>query len=86
MPEPNRPPWRIETVLSGFSIGELITTRMTVILECESCRHKATWSSEDLARRLGAARETTLDRIGPKLRCGTCRSNWVRVFRGPADR
>jgi hypothetical protein len=54
---------------------------VTVIIECESCRHKASWSPEDLARRFDTARETTLNRIGPKLRCGRCRSEWVRLFR-----
>ena len=82
MPEPNRPPWRIADTLSGFPVGDLIDTGVTVIIECESCRHKATWSPGDLARRFDAARDTTLNRIGRKLRCGKCQSEWVRVFRG----
>ncbi len=82
MPEPNRPPWRIAEALSGFPISDLIDTGVTVIVECESCRHKAAWSPADLAGRFGTARDTTLNRIGPKLRCGTCRSEWVRLFRG----
>jgi hypothetical protein len=82
MPEPNRPPWRIADALSGFPIGDLIDTGVTVIIACESCRHEAAWSPGDLARRFDKAREATLNRIGPRLRCGKCRSEWVRLSRG----
>ena len=82
MPEPNRPPWRIADALGGSPIGDLIDSKVTVILECESCRHRAAWSAGDLARRFGKVREATLNRIAPKLRCRACRSEWVRLFRG----
>jgi len=56
MPEPNRPPWRVEDQLGGWPIWSLTEQRVTVVIACDACPHSAKWTPVDLDRRLGQHR------------------------------
>jgi hypothetical protein len=58
---------------------ELIEHRMSVVLDCESCRHVATWTPADIGRRFGGHGDKGFGWLGPRLRCSHCRSEWVRI-------
>jgi len=81
MPEPNRSPWRVAPDLTGFPVRDSITASLSVRLVCEGCRHEARWSPEDLGRRFAKTPDTTFNRIGSRLRCSRCRSDWVMISR-----
>ena len=81
MPEPNRPPWRVADDLSGFAFRDIIAARLSVRLVGESCRHKVEWSPDDLGRRFEKTPDATFNRVGRRLRCGKCRSDWVMISR-----
>jgi hypothetical protein len=79
MPEPSRPPWRIEPKLQDQPIRTLIANKEAVVIRCEACPHVARWLPSDLQRRFGKQMTITFARIAPRLRCQSCRSEWVRV-------
>jgi hypothetical protein len=81
VPEPNRPAWRIADGLGARTLQALVAEGVTVRVECEACYHKAEWSPGDLERMFGKFASATLDRLGPRLRCRDCKSNWVRIYR-----
>jgi hypothetical protein len=81
LPEPNRPTWRIADGLGAKTLRALAAEGVTVRLECEACSHKAEWVASDFERLFGRSSSETLDRIGPRLRCRSCKSNWVRIYR-----
>lgn len=83
MPEPNqRPPWRIEEGLGQVPLWILVEQRISVMLECDNCRHKAEWSPDYMGRALSKVRGENLHSIASRLRCVECRSEWVRVWKG----
>ena len=79
MPEPNRTPWRVAPDIADRTVSQLIEGRVSVVLDCESCPHMATWTPTDVGRRLGRHRDKTLNALAPRLRCSRCRSEWVRI-------
>jgi hypothetical protein len=79
MPEPNRPPWRIASDLDGKAIGWLVDQRMTVWLQCDACPHEVKWEPADLDRKFAKVRGSAMAHIAPRLRCGRCRSEWLRI-------
>ena len=44
MPEPNRSPWRVAADIDNVPVCQLVECRMSVVLDCESCPHLATWT------------------------------------------
>jgi hypothetical protein len=81
MPEPNRQPWLIEPGLGRASMARLIDQRAEIGLVCHACRHRATWTADDLRRRFSGRPAITLRELAPRLRCGVCKSEWVEVRR-----
>lgn len=81
MPEPSRPPWLIEPDLDAVPIDRLIAESAAVGLVCHACRHRVVWYSRDLRLRFGGRPTLTFRQIAPRLRCRTCRSEWVQVTR-----
>ena len=62
----------------------LIERGMSVMLDCESCLHVATWTAADIARRFGGHADKSFSWLGPRLRCRHCRSEWVRISLAPS--
>jgi hypothetical protein len=85
MPEPNRTPWLIDADVAGLPIAQLIARDVVLRLVCHACRHPATWDARELSRRFSARPTLTFRTLGPRLRCGRCRSEWVQVFREAAN-
>jgi len=81
MPEPSRPPWLIEPDLAAIPVMRLVEEGAAVGLTCHACRHRATWSAAELARRFGERPKLTFCELAPRLRCRDCRSEWVQVAR-----
>jgi hypothetical protein len=79
MPEPNRPPWRVDPDIGARPARQLIERGVSVMLDCESCLHIATWGPADIARRFGGHADRSFNWLGPRLRCSHCRSEWVRI-------
>jgi hypothetical protein len=81
MPEPSRPPWLIESELAATPIARMIEERASVGLVCHACRHRAVWNAGDLRRRFADKPKLTFREVAPRLRCRSCRSEWVQVTR-----
>jgi AraC-like DNA-binding protein len=81
MPEPNRAPWLIEPELEAVPLVRLIAQQAVLGLVCHACRHRATWTADELERRFGLSPALTLRGVAPRLRCSICRSQWVEVAR-----
>ena len=81
MPEPNRPPWRVDADIAHRPIRQFIERRISVVLDCESCPNVVTWTPAELGQRFGTNGDKTFDWVGPRLRCSRCKSDWVRISR-----
>jgi transcriptional regulator GlxA family with amidase domain len=79
MPEPNRLPWRIDPEIAQVAFWRLIEQRITVVLECTACHHKAEWPPNELERLFRRQSGKTLAWYAHRLRCRACRSEWVSV-------
>jgi hypothetical protein len=84
MPEPNRPPWRVAPDIDNRPVRQLVERRVSVMLDCESCPHVATWTPADISRRFGGHGDKSFNWLGSRLRCSHCGSEWVRI--SPAQR
>jgi hypothetical protein len=83
MPQPeHRPSFVIADDLAQVRIWELIDSRVTVMVGCDACHHTARWSPEFMTRRLARLKAATLQTVAYKVRCGRCRSSYVRLWRG----
>jgi cytochrome c-type biogenesis protein CcmH/NrfF len=63
----------------GVTVGRLIEEGAVVTVVCHACRRRVRWRAEDLRERLLARRKLTFHEIAPRLRCTTCKSEWVAV-------
>jgi len=79
MPEPNRLPWRIDPEIAQVAFWKLVEQRVTVVVECASCNHKAEWGPAQLDRMFRRQRGKNLAWIASRLRCRACRSEWVSL-------
>ena len=83
MPQPeHRPSFVIADDLDQARIWELIDARVTVMVGCDACHHTARWSPEFMNRRLTRLKAAKLQTVAYKVRCGRCRSSYVRLWRG----
>jgi hypothetical protein len=81
VPEPNRPPYVIEAQIAGLPFSQLIEQQAVVRFDCDACSHVGRWTAAEIARRFKGRPSLTLLKVGPKLRCSACRSEWVHVAR-----
>jgi hypothetical protein len=81
MPEPNRPSFVIEDLVAGLPFWLLIEQQAMIRFDCNACYHVGRWTAGDIERRFSGHPGLTLRKIGPKLRCSKCRSEWVHVAR-----
>ena len=76
MPEPNRPPFRIEQRIEGWQLSQIADAKLSLVVLCDACPNFRGWKPMELRRDFVDA---PIEAIAPRLRCGRCRSAWIRV-------
>jgi hypothetical protein len=83
MPQPEqRPSFIIADDLGQARIWELIDAQVSVMVGCDACHHTARWSPAYMDRKLARLKAAKLMTVAIKVRCGRCRSCYVRLWRG----
>jgi hypothetical protein len=83
MPEvEHRPACRVTSDLAPLRVAEVIDQGMRLRISCDNCQHETVWTQGYMEKKLRKLRGRTLLGLAQKLRCGGCRSNYVRVWRG----
>ena len=80
------PTFRIEAELGRARLWELIEARITLVVECVSCRRTSTWPPDLLRARLKRNLANRLSQVAGRFRCAACRGRFVRIARdrGPS--
>lgn len=79
MPEPNRPPWQVHKDIAPLYGWQLLESGLTLVIECDACGRTTEWPTRFLARYFAKLQRVRMPEIASRLRCGKCRSNWVKV-------
>lgn len=79
MPEPNRTPWQVHKDIAGYYGWQLLESGLTLVIECDACGRTTEWPTRFLARYFAKLQRVRMPEIASRLRCGKCRSNWVKV-------
>jgi len=79
MPEPNRPPWQVHKDIAPLYGWQFLESGLTLVVECDACSRVAEWPPRVAARHLEKLKRVRMPEIASRLRCGKCRSNWVKV-------
>ena len=83
MPHPeNRPPARVSPDLAAMTVDEAIKSGLRIRISCDNCHHETVWTQGFMATALKRQRNLTIVRLAARLRCGGCRSEYIRVWRG----
>ncbi len=83
MPHPeNRPAARLSPDLAGMRVRDAIATDLRLRISCDNCQHETVWTRGYMERKLQALHGLTLVRLAARLRCGGCRSEYIRVWKG----
>ena len=77
----NLPTWRIADNLEHMRIWELVEQRVTLVVECVSCRRHTTWPPELMRKRLKPRMANRLSNVAGRFRCAACRSAFVWISR-----
>lgn len=86
MPQPEqRPAYRIADGLEHARIWELIDARISILVGCDACHHTARWTPQFMDRKLARHKAAQLMTVAGKVRCGRCRSCYVRLWRAPPE-
>jgi len=83
MPEDERKaPFKIAGDVPPVRVWEAVEQKMSFRLECAACGHQALWTPLYMEKKLRKWKGATLVRVAYKLRCGGCRSQYVRICKG----
>lgn len=83
MPDPEgRAPARVALDLVGLRVWEAIDNDLRIKISCDNCQHETVWTSGYMKKKLHRWRGQTLSRLAQNMRCGGCRSNYIKVWRG----
>lgn len=63
-------------------VWEAIDANVSITIACDACHHEAVWTALYMRRKLAKWKGATFIRVAAKLRCGGCRSEYVRVYTG----
>ncbi len=77
----NRTPAKVSPDLIAMHVWEAIETGVRIRLSCDNCHHETVWTRGDLEKTLKQQRGFTIIRLAARLRCGGCRSGYIRVWR-----
>lgn len=78
----SRPACRVAGDLLQLRVGEIIDRGVRLKISCDNCLHETTWTEGYMTKKLRKWRSQTLSCLAQQLRCGGCRSNYIRVWRG----
>ncbi len=81
-----RPAIRVERDLIQLRVWEVMEQRIWLKISCDNCFHETIWTEGYMEKKLKRWRGQTMFRMAQSLRCGGCRSNYVRVGRNTATR
>lgn len=83
MPHPDsRPAVQVERALIPLRVWEVIDNGMRLKISCDNCQHETLWTQGYMEKKLKRWRAQTVFRMAQSLRCGGCRSNYIRVRKG----
>ena len=83
IPHPeNRLPARVSPDLAAMRVWEAIENDVRIKISCDSCNHETVWTRGFMDKTLKWQRALTVVRRADRLRCGGCRSSYIRVWRG----
>ncbi len=83
MPHPeNRLPAKVTPDLISMRVWEAIEAGVRIKISCDNCHHETIWTRGFMEKKLQKQRGFTIIRLATRLRCGGCRSNYIRVWRG----
>lgn len=77
-----RPACQVSADLASLRVAEVIDRGVRLRISCDNCQHETVWTQGYMDKKLRTLRTRTLSHVASKLRCGGCRSNYVRVWRG----
>ena len=82
VPHPeNRVPYLVSPDLASMRVCELIEGNVRIKISCDNCSHETLWTQGFMEKRLRRQRNFPIDRLAARLRCGGCRSNYIRVWK-----
>ncbi|MDZ4868479.1 MAG: hypothetical protein SGI91_14260 [Alphaproteobacteria bacterium] len=79
MPEPNRSPWQVHQDIAQLYGWQILESGLTLVVECDACARVVEWPPRFVARYFANLKRVRMPEIASRLRCGKCRSNWVKV-------
>jgi hypothetical protein len=83
MPHPeHRQPARVAPDLADLRVAEVIEKGLKLRIGCDNCHREAVWTPVFMRRRLGGLRGLTVAGLSLRLRCGSCRSEYIRLWEG----
>ena len=83
MPHPeNRLPAQVSQELIMMKVWEVIESGARIKISCDNCSHEMVWTRGYMEKKLTKLRGLTMIRLALWLRCGGCRSNYIRVWSG----
>jgi hypothetical protein len=83
VPHPeHRPAARVSPDLAPVRVREAIEGDLRIRISCDNCQHETVWTRGYMERKLKRLRDVTLLRLASQLRCGGCRSDYIRVWKG----
>lgn len=83
MPHPeHRPAARVSPDLVQVRVREAIESNLRIRISCDNCQHETVWTRGYMERKLKQLHGLTLVRLAARLRCGGCRSGYIRVWKG----
>lgn len=81
MPQPDhRPAARIAPDIAQVRVWQLVEAKATLAIECDNCHHAARWPPALIAKKFARHKANTLTNAAPRVRCGNCRSGYVRIW------
>ena len=78
----NAPACKIANDLIQMRVWEVVESGVRLKISCDNCHHETTWTRVYMEKRLRKWRGKTMATMAIRLRCGGCRSNYVRVWKG----
>ena len=83
LPHPeHRPAARVSPDLVQVRVGEAIEGDLRIRISCDNCQHETVWTRGYMEKKLKGRHDLTMLRLAARLRCGGCRSEYIRVWKG----
>ena len=73
---------RVSPDLVRVQVREAIEADLRIRISCDNCHHETVWTRGYMERKLKRLHDFTMGRLASRLRCGGCRSDYIRVWKG----